>query len=78
MLLLCFSCFIGEEKRSEIKEKCKIIIKATEELQSIIEEDENHGNMEKTSILTLPSFKLFVFIFLLLFYVSILVTFFYL
>lgn len=38
-----------EEKRSEIKEKCKIIIKATEELQSIIEEDENHGNMEKTS-----------------------------
>ena len=78
MLLLCFSRFIGEEKRSEIKEKCKIIIKATEELQSIIEEDENHGNMEKTSILTLPSFKLFVFIFLLLFYVSILVTFFYL
>ena len=78
MLLLCFSCFIGEEKLSEIKGKCKVIIKATEELQSIIEEDENHGNIEKTSILTLPSFKLFVFIFLLLFYVSILVTFFYL
>ena len=83
MLVLCFSCFIGEVKPTKtIAEECDIMINALEKVKSIAQKDEDHLNMEKTSILTLPSFKLFVIRFFcfcfLLFYVFILVTIFYL